>query len=44
VASIHAAAEHGTRVLLVAPEPLFDDQGTPIAVRQVVEALSQRVE
>jgi len=29
------------RVLLVAPQPFYEDRGTPIAVRQVVEALSQ---
>ncbi|MFN2433316.1 MAG: glycosyltransferase family 4 protein [Gemmatimonadota bacterium] len=28
-------------MLLVAPQPLFDDRGTPIAVRQVLEALSE---
>lgn len=29
------------RVLVVAPQPFYEDRGTPIAVRQVVEALSQ---
>ena len=29
------------RVLLVSPEPFFEDRGTPIAVRQVAEALCQ---
>jgi len=29
------------RVLLVAPQPFYEDRGTPIAVRQVVEGLSQ---
>jgi glycosyltransferase involved in cell wall biosynthesis len=29
------------RVLLVAPQPFYQDRGTPIAVRQVVEALGQ---
>src|SRR4029450_4785693 len=29
------------RVLLVAPQPFYQDRGTPIAVRQVLEALSQ---
>ena len=29
------------RVLLVAPQPFYQDRGTPIAVRQVVEGLSQ---
>src|SRR5262245_12832040 len=28
------------RVLVVAPQPFYEDRGTPIAVRQVVEALS----
>ncbi|UCG85393.1 MAG: glycosyltransferase family 4 protein [Gemmatimonadota bacterium] len=31
-------AEH--RVLLVAPQPFYEDRGTPIAVRRVLEALS----
>jgi glycosyltransferase involved in cell wall biosynthesis len=29
------------RVLLVAPEPFYEDRGTPIAVRSVLEALSE---
>jgi glycosyltransferase involved in cell wall biosynthesis len=29
------------RVLVVAPQPFYEDRGTPIAVRQVVEGLSQ---
>lgn len=29
------------RVLVVAPQPFYEDRGTPIAVRNVVEALSQ---
>jgi glycosyltransferase involved in cell wall biosynthesis len=29
------------RVLLVAPQPFYQDRGTPIAVRQVLEGLSQ---
>jgi glycosyltransferase involved in cell wall biosynthesis len=29
------------RVLVVAPQPFYQDRGTPIAVRQVVEGLSQ---
>jgi glycosyltransferase involved in cell wall biosynthesis len=29
------------RVLIVAPQPFYEDRGTPIAVRQVVEGLSQ---
>ena len=31
----------GRRVLLVAPQPFFVERGTPIAVRYVLEALSQ---
>lgn len=31
----------GTRVLVVAPEPFYEDRGTPIAVRQLLQALSQ---
>lgn len=30
-----------TRVLLVAPQPLYEDRGTPIAIKQVLLALSQ---
>lgn len=29
----------GHRVLMVAPQPFYEDRGTPIAVRQVLEAL-----
>ena len=29
------------RILLVAPQPFYEDRGTPIAVRQVLEGLSQ---
>jgi glycosyltransferase involved in cell wall biosynthesis len=29
------------RILVVAPQPFYQDRGTPIAVRQVLEALSQ---
>jgi glycosyltransferase involved in cell wall biosynthesis len=29
------------RILLVAPEPFYEDRGTPIAVRCVIEALSE---
>ena len=29
------------RVLVVAPQPFYEDRGTPIAVRQAVEALSE---
>ena len=31
----------GRRVLVVAPQPFYEDRGTPICVRQVVEALAQ---
>jgi glycosyltransferase involved in cell wall biosynthesis len=36
-----SAASVGGRVLLVAPQPFYEDRGTPIAVRHVVEGLSQ---
>jgi hypothetical protein len=29
------------RVLFVAPQPFYEDRGTPIAVRQVLQALGQ---
>ncbi|MFV1987401.1 MAG: glycosyltransferase family 4 protein [Gemmatimonadota bacterium] len=29
------------RILLVAPEPVYEDRGTPIAIRQVLQALSE---
>ncbi|MGH7658143.1 MAG: glycosyltransferase family 4 protein [Gemmatimonadales bacterium] len=29
----------GSRILVVAPEPFYEDRGTPICVRQVLEAL-----
>ncbi|MEJ7809806.1 MAG: glycosyltransferase [Gemmatimonadaceae bacterium] len=39
------SAQPGTapdaRVLVVAPQPFYDDRGTPIAVRQLVEGLSE---
>src|SRR5688572_2334749 len=31
----------GERILIVAPQPFYQDRGTPIALRQVLEALSQ---
>ena len=31
----------GSRVLVVAPEPFYEDRGTPIAVCQLLQALSQ---
>lgn len=36
-----ASARARGRVLIVAPQPFYEDRGTPIAVRQVAEALSQ---
>ncbi len=33
-------SDHGA-ILLLAPQPFYEDRGTPIAVRQVLEALSQ---
>ena len=36
-----AASGPGLPVLLVAPEPFYEDRGTPIAVREVVLALSE---
>jgi glycosyltransferase involved in cell wall biosynthesis len=37
----YSSAPAYRRVLLVAPQPFYEDRGTPIAVRQVVEGLSQ---
>ncbi len=31
----------GQRILVVAPQPFYGDRGTPIALRKVLEALSQ---
>jgi glycosyltransferase involved in cell wall biosynthesis len=36
-----AAEFRGRRILVVAPQPFYEDRGTPIAVRQVLEALSE---
>ncbi|MBA3659234.1 MAG: glycosyltransferase family 4 protein [Gemmatimonadales bacterium] len=36
-----AARVGPSRVLLVAPQPFYEDRGTPIAIRQVAEALSE---
>ena len=36
-----ASGEAERRVLLVAPEPFYEDRGTPIAVRNVLQALSE---
>lgn len=40
-AARRASGEPERRVLVVAPEPFYEDRGTPIAVRNVLEALSQ---
>lgn len=34
-------ADPADRILVVAPEPYYEDRGTPIAVRRVLEALSE---
>ena len=31
----------GRRMLVVAPQPFYSDRGTPIAIRQLLEALSE---
>lgn len=36
----HAANCQSRRILIVAPQPFYEDRGTPIALRQVLEALS----
>jgi glycosyltransferase involved in cell wall biosynthesis len=36
-----ASADGERRVLMVAPEPFYEDRGTPIAVRNVLDALSE---
>lgn len=36
-----SAGARNRRILLVAPQPFYQDRGTPIAVRQVLEGLSQ---
>lgn len=36
-----ATGAESMRVLLVAPQPFYRDRGTPIAIRQVLEALSE---
>jgi glycosyltransferase involved in cell wall biosynthesis len=38
---LRASGEAGRRVLVVAPEPFYEDRGTPIAVRNVLQALSE---
>jgi glycosyltransferase involved in cell wall biosynthesis len=40
-AAVRTSGEAGRRVLVVAPEPFYEDRGTPIAVRNVLEALSE---
>ena len=38
----HGVAEvPGRRILVVAPQPFYEDRGTPIAVRQVLQALGE---
>ena len=37
----HVADVQERRILVVAPQPFYQDRGTPIAVRQVLEALSE---
>ncbi len=37
----HPAGRPSMRVLVVAPQPFYEDRGTPIAVRQVLQALTQ---
>ncbi len=41
VADRCAPEETGRKVLVVAPEPFYEDRGTPIAVRNVLQALSE---
>ncbi len=36
-----AAESAPPRILLVAPQPFYEDRGTPIAVKHVLEALSE---
>src|SRR5215207_10604066 len=36
-----AAEIPGRRILVVAPQPFYEDRGTPIAVRQVLQALAE---
>jgi glycosyltransferase involved in cell wall biosynthesis len=36
-----AAEAPGRRILVVAPQPFYEDRGTPIAVRQVLRALGE---
>lgn len=46
IAGASYVREHGAhvgrpRILVAAPQPFYEDRGTPIALRQVLEALSQ---
>jgi len=41
MASPDPAEIPGRRILVVAPQPFYEDRGTPIAVRQVLQALSE---
>lgn len=41
LAAARTPGEAERRVLVVAPEPFYEDRGTPIAVRNVLEALSE---
>ena len=41
VAKWRASGEIERRILVVAPEPFYEDRGTPIAVRNVLQALSE---
>lgn len=36
-----AGGPSGRRILVVAPQPFYEDRGTPIAVRQVLQALGE---
>ncbi len=38
--NVSSRADDGGAILLLAPQPFYEDRGTPIAVRQVLEALS----
>lgn len=40
-APMHDATARQGRVLVVAPQPFYEDRGTPIALRQAVEALTR---
>ncbi len=40
-APLSSAGRASLRVLVIAPQPFYEDRGTPIAVRQVLQALTQ---